>query len=43
MLVFEELSGADAAKALDVPIDTIWTRMHHARRDLRRFLKEPSQ
>ena len=38
MLVFEGLSGADAARALDVPIATIWTRMHHARRDLRHWL-----
>ena len=41
MLVFEGLSGADAARALDVPVATVWTRMHHARRDLRRLLEEP--
>jgi RNA polymerase sigma-70 factor (ECF subfamily) len=40
MLVFEELSGADAARALAVPVATVWTRMHHARRDLRGFLEE---
>jgi RNA polymerase sigma-70 factor (ECF subfamily) len=39
MLVFEDLSGADAAQALGVPVATVWTRMHHARRDLRRYLK----
>jgi RNA polymerase sigma-70 factor, ECF subfamily len=43
MLVLEDLSGADAARALDVPVATVWTRMFHARRDLRRFLKEQPQ
>jgi RNA polymerase sigma factor (sigma-70 family) len=43
MLVFEGLSGADAARALDVPVATVWTRMHHARRDLRHFLEEQNQ
>jgi RNA polymerase sigma-70 factor (ECF subfamily) len=43
MLVFEGLSGTDAARALDIPVATVWTRMHHARRDLRRFLAEPAQ
>jgi RNA polymerase sigma-70 factor, ECF subfamily len=40
MLVFEDLSGAEAARALGVPLATVWTRMHHARRDLRRLIKE---
>jgi RNA polymerase sigma-70 factor, ECF subfamily len=43
MLAFEGLSGADAARALDIPVATVWTRMHHARRDLRRLLEEPAE
>jgi len=43
MLVFEGLSGADAARALAIPVATVWTRMFHARRDLRRFLEEPGR
>jgi DNA-directed RNA polymerase specialized sigma24 family protein len=23
---------------LQIPVGTVWTRLHHARRDLRRFL-----
>jgi RNA polymerase sigma factor (sigma-70 family) len=40
MLVFEDLSGDEAARALGVPVATVWTRMHHARRDLQGLLKE---
>jgi RNA polymerase sigma-70 factor (ECF subfamily) len=43
MLVFEDLSGDEAARALGVPVATVWTRMHHARRDLRKLLKERVQ
>lgn len=43
MLVFEELSGDDAARALGVPVATVWTRMHHARRDLQEMLRERAQ
>ncbi len=43
MLVFEGLSGADAARALAIPVATVWTRMHHARRDLRGYLEEQTK
>ncbi|HLK39026.1 MAG TPA: RNA polymerase sigma factor [Polyangiaceae bacterium] len=36
----EGLSCAEIAKALDVPIGTVWTRLHAARRELRRLLEE---
>ncbi len=39
MLVLEDISGEEAARTLGVPVATVWTRMHHARRDLRRLLK----
>ncbi|MET0790539.1 MAG: sigma-70 family RNA polymerase sigma factor [Polyangiaceae bacterium] len=35
----EEHSAEDIARALQVPIGTVWTRLHHARRDLRRLLE----
>ena len=34
----EGLSSEDIAVALQIPIGTVWTRIHHARRDLRRLL-----
>lgn len=37
----EDQSSEDIAKALQVPIGTVWTRLHHARRDLRRLLERP--
>lgn len=39
MIVFGDVSGEEAAHTLGVPVATVWTRMHHARRDLRRFLR----
>jgi RNA polymerase sigma factor (sigma-70 family) len=39
MIVLEDISGVEAARTLGVPVATVWTRMHHARRDLRRLLK----
>jgi RNA polymerase sigma factor (sigma-70 family) len=36
----ERLSCAEIAVALDVPIGTVWTRLHAARRELRRALQE---
>ncbi len=35
LVVIEGLSGEEAAAALGVPVNTIWTRLHHARRELR--------
>lgn len=40
MVVFERLSGEQVARALDIPLGTVWTRLHHARVDLRRLLGE---
>lgn len=39
MIVLGDISGEEAAQTLGVPIATVWTRMHHARRDLRRMLE----
>ena len=35
LVTLEGLSGEEAAQALGVPVNTIWTRLHHARRELR--------
>ena len=35
----EGLSSERIANTLDIPIRTVWTRLHHARRDLRRLLE----
>jgi RNA polymerase sigma-70 factor (ECF subfamily) len=40
LVVLEGLSGEEAARALGVPVNTIWTRLHHARRELRAALEE---
>jgi RNA polymerase sigma-70 factor (ECF subfamily) len=40
LVVLEGLSGDEAARVLGVPINTVWTRLHHARRDLRAHLEE---
>lgn len=40
LVVLEGLSGADAAAILQVPVATIWTRVHYARNELRRLLDE---
>ncbi len=34
----EGLCSEDIAAALHIPVGTVWTRLHHARRDLRRML-----
>lgn len=39
LVVIEGLSGEQAAHALGVPVNTIWTRLHRARRDLRECLE----
>jgi RNA polymerase sigma factor (sigma-70 family) len=35
LVALEGLSGEEAAQALGVPINTVWTRLHHARLELR--------
>jgi RNA polymerase sigma-70 factor, ECF subfamily len=35
----EGLSSEEVALALQIPVGTVWTRLHHARRDLRRLLE----
>jgi len=39
LVVLEGLPGAEAAEILTIPIATIWTRIHHARNELRRALE----
>jgi RNA polymerase sigma factor (sigma-70 family) len=41
LLLFERegLSGEEIARALDIPVGTVWTRLYHARSDMRRALK----
>ena len=34
----EGLSGEETAQALGIPVNTVWTRLHHARAELRRAL-----
>jgi RNA polymerase sigma factor (sigma-70 family) len=34
LVTLEGLSGEEAAQALGVPVNTIWTRLHHARLEL---------
>jgi RNA polymerase sigma-70 factor (ECF subfamily) len=36
----EGLSCQEVAKALEIPIGTVWTRLHHARKDLQHCLQE---
>lgn len=38
----EGLSSERIASTLQIPIGTVWTRLHHARRDLRRILERES-
>lgn len=40
LVVLEGLSCAEAAAALGVPTATVWTRLHHARAELRHALGE---
>jgi RNA polymerase sigma-70 factor (ECF subfamily) len=39
LVVLEELSGEEAAAALDVPVRTVWTRVHYARREMMELLE----
>src|SRR5690606_7443593 len=34
------LNGEEAARALGIPLKTVWTRLHYARRELRAALRE---
>jgi RNA polymerase sigma-70 factor (ECF subfamily) len=38
MIEREGLSGDEVAKALGIPLNTVWTRLHYARGELRRAL-----
>lgn len=40
LVVLEGLRGEDVASALAIPVATVWTRLHHARRELRAHLTE---
>ena len=39
MIEREGMSGEEVAGALGIPLGTVWTRLHHARNELRRSLK----
>jgi RNA polymerase sigma factor (sigma-70 family) len=40
LVTLEGMSGEAAAAVLGVPVNTVWTRLHHARIELRRALEE---
>ncbi|MGC4087520.1 MAG: RNA polymerase sigma factor [Polyangiaceae bacterium] len=40
MVAVENASGEETARALGIPLATVWTRLHHARRELRAQLAE---
>ncbi len=42
MAEIEEMSGEQISAALGIPVGTVWTRLHHARRELRHALEEGS-
>lgn len=39
----EGYSGEEIGKLLDVPVATVWTRLHHARRDFAAFVAEEAE
>jgi RNA polymerase sigma-70 factor (ECF subfamily) len=39
----EGLSSEEIAAVLQIPVGTVWTRLHHARRDLRRLLNREGE
>lgn len=39
----EGLSGEEVAQALDIPVNTVWTRLHHARSELRRAMSPATE
>jgi RNA polymerase sigma-70 factor (ECF subfamily) len=40
LVTLEGLSGEETARLLGIPVNTVWTRLHHARRELRAALEE---
>jgi RNA polymerase sigma-70 factor (ECF subfamily) len=40
LVTLEGLSGDETARTLGIPVSTVWTRLHHARRELRAALGE---
>jgi RNA polymerase sigma factor (sigma-70 family) len=40
MVVMEGIAAEDAAVALRIPVGTVWTRLHHARRELSAHLEK---
>ena len=43
MAEVEDMSCAEIAAALGIPVGTVWTRLHAARRELRRALEEGNE
>lgn len=40
LVTLEGLSGEETARALGIPLKTVWTRLHYARRELRAALEQ---
>jgi len=40
LVALEGVSGEEVARSLGIPVNTVWTRLHHARRELRHALEE---
>jgi RNA polymerase sigma factor (sigma-70 family) len=40
LVTLEGMSGEEAARVLRIPVKTVWTRLHHARLELRAALSE---
>jgi RNA polymerase sigma-70 factor (ECF subfamily) len=40
MVVLEDMACEDVARTLGIPVATVWTRLHHARRELREHLAD---
>lgn len=40
LVTLEGLSGEEAARVLEIPLATVWTRLHHARLELRWAVEE---
>lgn len=40
LVEIEGFRGEDVAQMLDIPVGTVWTRLHHARRELRQFCED---